>query len=451
MHARRKYAIIVPVMDKDFNAIASSIEDTEKHLTSLRKELADTDQWWLANPKITAHFFNGNDEWLQLRNSLDDRLGGSELGTAAGHNKYQSPYAMYCEKIGLVQAKDISDREAVIQGHEFEHKVAERFEKVTGRRVHEESAIFTNEDAPHLKASIDRKVFGEESGLECKTVKDIVMRKFPQGDFPQQYYDQCATYLKVTGLKRWYLAMLVFGTDFKVFLMTTVKEEVDRFNKLTVKFMGTEPFTDEESADWVKNYQFLEAAYYISPEELNGCEAIAANFIGRVAAFYTGDANAWPLEDIDGTKATQSAVKEAYAKSTPESVVTFDEAMGEVGRDQSGAVYDEYKMSDILALCDRRAEIENLVKELEEQKLALENQMANVMKDKEEFLLPRWRVTYKNGSARETANVKAIKEYFSALGKEVPNGMISQTEPKRGIRFWTRSAKSKGKPKKKAD
>ena len=132
--------------------------------------------------------------------------------------------------------------------------------------------------------------------------------------------------------------------------------------------------------------------------------------------------------------------------ATPPAQYNFDEAMGEVGRDGQGAIYDEYKMSDILGLCDKRAEIDSVIKELDEQKSAIETQMAAIMKDKEEFLLPRWRVTYKDGAQREYGNVKAIKEYFAAIGKEVPKDMITTSEKKRGIRFWTRSVKSrKGK------
>lgn len=431
-----------------FDSIDSTINETEAVLKDLRKQLADTDQWWKSNPKITAHTFTDAEDWLRLRTSLDDRLGGSELGTVAGHNRYMSPYALYCEKIGLVAPKDLSEREAVIQGHEFEQKVADRFEQTTGKRVHEESAIFTNVDAPHLKASIDRKIFGEESGLECKTVKDIVMRKFPQGDFPQQYYDQCAAYLKVTGLKRWYLAMLVFGTDFKVFLMSTVKEEIDRYNAIHAKFLGEEPLTDEEAKEWQEKYAYLEAAYYISQDELDGCEIIASNFMERISKYLSGDINAWPIDEIDGSKSSQSAVKEAYSTSTPESVVTFDEQFGEIGRDSDGSVYDEYKMSDILAICDRRAEIDGLMKELEEQKSALETQMAAIMKDKEEFILPRWKVTYKDGAQREYASVAAVKDYFKALGKEVPSNMITLSEKKRGVRFWSNKGKvKKGKKK----
>lgn len=435
-------------MSTDFASIDSSIKNKEEELKVLQKALADTDRWWEHNPDVTAHFFNGSDDWLRLRNSLYDRLGGSEIGTVAGHNRYQSPYALFCEKIGIVSPKDISDKEAVIQGHEFEQKVAERFEQATGKRVHEESAIFTNVTAPHLKASIDRKIFNEDSGLECKTVKDIVMRKFPQGDFPQQYYDQCASYLKVTGLKRWYLAMLVFGTDFKVFLMSTVKEEIDRFNFLRAKFLGDEALTDAEAEEWKTNYAYLEAAYYISPEELDGCEVIAANFISRIAEYLSGNVNAWPIDEMDGSKSSQSAVREAFATATPDSVVTFDENMGEIGRDSTGAVYDEFKKSDILAICDKRAEIDQVIKELEEQKDAIDVQMSAIMKDKEEFILPRWKVTFKEGSQREFANVKVLKDYFSALGKEVPSGMITVSEKKRSIRFWSNKGKvKKGKKK----
>ena len=65
------------------------------------------------------------------------------------------------------------------------------------------------------------------------------------------------------------------------------------------------------------------------------------------------------------------------------------------------------------------------------------------MKDKEEFIMPRWKVTFKEGAQREFASAKAIKEYFAAMGKEVPSGMITLSEKKRGIRFWSNKGKTK--------
>lgn len=425
-----------------FQELDKEVAEAEKRLNALKRQLADTDRWWEGNPDITPHFFNGNDEWLALRTSLDNRIGGSEIGTVAGHNHYQSPFALYCEKIGLEEPRDLSKSEAVRQGHDFEHKVAERFEKETGKRVHEESAIFINAKAPHLKASIDRKVFGEDSGLECKTAKDIVMRRFPQGDFPQSYYDQCATYLKVTGLKRWYLAMIVFGTDFKVFLMTTVKAEEERFNLLRQKIANEEELTAEEQTDWDKNYSYLEACYYISPDELDGCETLAANFISRVEAYKNGNLNAWPNEEIDGSDSTTNAVKTAY-KVKEASVVTFDEADGEEGKTENGEAYTEYKRSDIVALCEKRQEVDEMISQLEAEKDALDNQMCNVMKEKETFMLPGWKVTFKMGTQREMCSSQKVKDYFKAMNKEVPKDMITLTNAKRGVRFWKLSDKPK--------
>lgn len=435
-------------MPTKFDEIDHSISETEAGLKDLRRKLADTDRWWESKPNVEAHPFNPDDrdDWLRVRASLG-QVGGSEIGTVAGHNHYTSPYALFCEKIGLVEPKDISDKEAVKQGHEFEQKVAERFELVTGLRVHEESYIFTNKTAPHLQSSIDRKIFGEESGLECKTVKDVVMRKFPQGDFPLSYYDQCASYLRVTELKRWYLAMLVFGTDFKVFLMTTVKAEEERYSYLKQKIVNDEELSVEEQNEWDKNFSYLEACYYISKEELDGCETLAANFMSRVEAFKNGNPNAWPLEDIDGADSTTNVVKTAYS-AKENSVVTFDEESGEAGRTDKGEVYNEYKCSDIKALCERRQEVSELIEQLESEKTSLENQMCNVMKENEVFELPGWKVTFKMGSQREMASAQKVKDYFAAMKKEVPAGMITLTSAKRGVRFYKRTEKpKKGKTK----
>lgn len=424
-------------MSETFGKIDSEIKDVEVLLSSLKRDLANTDRWWESKPNVEAHTFNPDDrdDWLKVRASLG-QVGGSEIGTVAGHNHYTSAYALFCEKVGLVEPKDISDKESVKQGHDFEQKVAERFEKVTGKRVHEETCIFTNKTAPHLQSSIDRKIFGEESGLECKTVKDVVMRKFPQGDFPLSYYDQCASYLRVTELKRWYLAMLVFGTDFKVFLMTTVKEEEERYSQLKQKILGGEKLSEDEQKEWDSNYSYLEACYYISQEELDGCEVLAANFMARVEAFNNGVPNAWPLEEIDGSDSTTNVVRTAIPVPTPKSVVTFDEANGEYGKTEKGEEYKEYKCSDIVRLCERRDEVSALIDELEEEKKALENQMGKVMQDKEEFKLPGWKVTFKVGSQRETCSAQKVKDYFAAMKKEVPSGLINLSEAKRGVRFY---------------
>ena len=50
-------------------------------------------------------------------------------------------------------------------------------------------------------------------------------KQFNGVEFPERYYAQCVHYLAVTGLDRWYLAVLVFGRGF--FTYTLERDEAE--------------------------------------------------------------------------------------------------------------------------------------------------------------------------------------------------------------------------------
>lgn len=393
--------------------------------------------------QITKHPFDLNDKpgWLKIRTALaqEGRLGGSDIGAAVGDNPYKSAYALWCEMIGLYEPEDISDKEAVKQGVMFESAVAERFEKETGIEVEEVPFIYTNSDAPHLFATPDRLCKDGESGLECKTAKEIVMKKFPQGDFPQQYFDQCCCYLKVTERKRWYIAILIYGVAFNIYMMTTIKEEADRFNFLKDKVDGGDILNPEESEEWQK-VNWLEAAYYVDQETLDAVEGAAANFIYRVDEGKRGNMDVWPIEEIDGSPSTSKALFYANPHPIPESVVTFDNAE-EYGITNSGEAYIDAKGMEVCRLVEQRLEYDGTIKELEAEKKELDNKLAALMKDKEKFIVPGCSVTYKLMDGRETADVKAIKAYYESRGEKIPDGFITKGEPSRGIRYYPKRKK----------
>lgn len=392
---------------------------------------------------ITRHEYQTQEEWLKLRSSLADRLGGSEIGIAAGHSQYASPYSMFCEKVGLVQPKDISKKEAIIQGHDLEEYVAQRFTRKTGKKVHPELCIFTNSDAPNLKASIDRKLDDEDSGLECKTCRDMVMRKFPKGDFPQGYYDQCACYLKVTELKRWYLAMLVFGMDFKVFLMTTVKEEYDRYAFLKNKLDNEIPLTEEEVKEWDSNYDYLEACYYIDQAELDACQFLAKQFIDRVKDYLSGNFEAWPMSEIDGSDSTMKTILGLKPINKPDSCVRF--ADGEkYGQDLiTGEFNEKYEMEKILPIVEQNFEVAKCLHDLKEEKKRLDGMLMGIMKDKECFLFPKYKVVCKPSASRKMASVDLVESWFARKGIPIPEGMIYDTASNMGIKVSSYADKSK--------
>ncbi len=152
------------------------------------------------------------EEWLCERNKS---IGGSDAGTILGFNKWNSPYALWAEKSGKLKPKDISDREAVRLGNDLEQYVANRFEEATGKKVHRCNYIIRNDKYPFAHANVDRMVYGESAGLECKTTSNFEYAKILEaGKFPETWLAQMTHYMAVTESDRWYLAVLVFGKGF---------------------------------------------------------------------------------------------------------------------------------------------------------------------------------------------------------------------------------------------
>lgn len=154
------------------------------------------------------------EEWLAERRKS---IGGSEVGAIMGLNRYQSPVSVWANKLGIVP--DVEPNEAMIQGTDLEEYVAERFTRMTGKKVRRCNYILRNDNYPHLHANVDRLVCGESAGLECKTASALSVSKFKGGEFPAGYYAQCVAYMAVTELPVWYLAVVVLGKEFKVFKM----------------------------------------------------------------------------------------------------------------------------------------------------------------------------------------------------------------------------------------
>lgn len=153
-----------------------------------------------------------HDQWLENRKS---GIGGSDAGAIMGVNPYRGTYSVWADKLG--KTDPVEDNEALRQGRDFEDYVARRFAEKTGLRVRREYGMLRSDAWPWMVANIDRRIIGERAGLECKTSRDVYMKRYKNGDFPLEYYCQCLHYLAVTGWDKWYLAVLVYGTDLLTF------------------------------------------------------------------------------------------------------------------------------------------------------------------------------------------------------------------------------------------
>lgn len=155
-------------------------------------------------------------------------IGGSDAGAVLGLSKYATPYSLWAQKTGAIVPEDISDKEAVRLGVDLEEYVARRWTEATGKKLKRDNHIILNTDYPFAHANVDRLVIGEpDAGFEAKTTSSFeVLQKCRNGEFPDSWYCQVVHYMMVTGAKRWYLGVLVFGHGFFHFTIERNEDEI---------------------------------------------------------------------------------------------------------------------------------------------------------------------------------------------------------------------------------
>lgn len=241
------------------------------------------------------------EDWLEQRRKT---IGGSDASSIIGMNPWSSPYTVWADKLGKLPPKD--DNEAMRQGRDLEDYVARRFMEQTGKKVRRENAILYNPRYPFAHADVDRMIVGEDAGLECKTTSSLNIKKYKNGEFPENYYCQCIHYMAVTGCKKWYLAVLVFGKDFMVFEIERDEDEIKALMDAEKEFWkyvetkeappadGTESTgntisaifkeSSEDSANLIAYESDLQQYMAIS-EKIKELEAIRDESANRVKAF----------------------------------------------------------------------------------------------------------------------------------------------------------------------
>ena len=206
-------------------------------------------------------------EWLRYRKQ---GIGGSDAGAVCGLNPYRTAMQVYQDKI-TDETEEI-DNEAMRQGREFEDYVARRFTEATGKKVRRANAMFYDESHPFMLADVDRMVVGENAGLECKTASPYMADKWEDGKIPLSYQIQCYHYMSVCNADAWYIAVLIYGREFK---------------------------------------------YY----RLERDEEMLANLIQIEEDFWKNHVLARVMPDPDGSKLADSVIAEDFKKSVPEKIL----------------------------------------------------------------------------------------------------------------------------------
>lgn len=173
------------------------------------------------------------ESWLALRKRY---IGGSDAASVCGLNDYQSPYALWCEKRGITPPFDGNLRTEV--GTFLEPFIAKLFEKETGKKVQNCNFTMINDLFPFAVADIDRKIIGENAGLECKSTSALNLKHYRNGDYPARFYVQCQHYIGVCGFDKMYLAVLIGNSDFRIFEIERDEAEIAALMDAEKQFYG---------------------------------------------------------------------------------------------------------------------------------------------------------------------------------------------------------------------
>lgn len=204
----------------------------------------------IADTKKISH-----DEWLKLRKCS---IGGSDSATCVNMNPYSDLLTLYADKKGLSSEKETS--EAMRLGTDLEQYVAERFREKTGKKFRNDFFMYADDDYDFITANIDRRIVGENAGLECKVMGSFHGYNFENGDIPSHYYCQCQHYMSVMGFDMVYLAILVLQRGLYVievkrdddFIKSLREAETAFWTNYIMQDKMPEPDGSESSLDTLK-------------------------------------------------------------------------------------------------------------------------------------------------------------------------------------------------------
>ena len=176
------------------------------------------------------------DAWLLERTK---GIGGSDVATVLGLNPYKTPLSLWEEKTGKTEGSPAG--EAAYWGTTLEDVVAKEFSKRTGMKIQRVNFLLSTGENGWMRGNIDRAIVNEQIaktvrvnkpvGLECKTANAFMADKWgpsqeaeivsgnvvTEHQIPLYYETQIQWYMAVTGIKKFYVAVLIGGQDFRMY------------------------------------------------------------------------------------------------------------------------------------------------------------------------------------------------------------------------------------------
>lgn len=160
---------------------------------------------------------SARDAWLEERRG---GIGGSDVAALLGLSRYKTPLALYQEKRGELPPQD--DNPAMEWGRRLEPVVRQAYADQTGHEVRVLDQMVRHPTREFMLANLDGFVIpaggGAKRVFEAKTARSADGWGEPGSDeIPQPYLLQVQHYLAVTGFAVADVAVLIGGSDFRIY------------------------------------------------------------------------------------------------------------------------------------------------------------------------------------------------------------------------------------------
>ncbi len=166
-------------------------------------------------------------------------IGSSDAPTVAGVNPYKTALELFFEKRGQWEAPDLSDNEFVRWGNQLETPIAEAWAERTGKKIRRDARTIISKHDPFMLCHIDRRVVGEDAGLEvkCRTWRQAA--HYGPSDSDQVLESdivQVQHAMAVTGWERFYLAVFLGVGDMRHYTIERDQAFIDDLTTIEADF-----------------------------------------------------------------------------------------------------------------------------------------------------------------------------------------------------------------------
>jgi len=154
-------------------------------------------------------------------------IGGSDAAAIVGVSAWKTPYQVYLEKVGEKAPDDLSGNERVYWGTVLEELVADEYAKRTESKIRRVNRLVRHSKYLFLGAHIDRDILNTDRILEVKTAgSGRDWGEAGTDEIPDHYLPQVLHYMLVTGAVACDVAVLIAGSDFRIYTVERNEEMI---------------------------------------------------------------------------------------------------------------------------------------------------------------------------------------------------------------------------------